>query len=599
MSQRFFDPQYKIDLLKKKNATIDLENYYTLQYQIDSTKKEIIFNLAFYQFQNKKYTEAKRLLKKIIKNPKYSTPENYFLLGQCSKFEGDYLTAKENFKEGLSKSKKLKDRNRITKFNREIESVEWAIENSKNQLNNLEIKNNQIFSLQSSYATGLDETNQFIILDELDSLGLNLVYLQDYNNNKITKIKRDSSIILIGSISKVPNSNRIYFSNCDLNKKCKLSTGELINFEIINIKDLKGFTREDSATYTMPFYSEIDNKNHLFYVSNNNFSKGGLDIFLGELCNYDSIISSKNLTNINTITDEVSPFYDKNSKTIYFSNNYYNGFGGLDIFKTKFINGKTSKIENVGKPFNSSYNDLYYTYNDSISTVTSNRNKERNCCNSIYSFKNKKNINQINIFQDSIQNDHSREIKKDIQVKMKKLFPITLYFHNDIPNPKSYDSITNLNYENTYLEYKKLKNLYVKKNDNEIDKIKISQFFDSTISTGYEDLKSLMVLLSKEIKNGTTFKIIIKGYASPLASNKYNINLSKRRINSILNLINEFQNGELKIYLNKNIFIEEKHFGEEKSNKQVNDDPKNKKKSIYSLDAALERKIELVDILIE
>ena len=38
-------------------------------------------------------------------------------------------------------------------------------------------------------------------------------------------------------------------------------------------------------------------------------------------------------------------------------------------------------------------------------------------------------------------------------------------------------------------------------------------------------------------------------------------------------------------------------YGESKSKESVNDNPKNIKKSIYSLDAMLERKIEVVDII--
>jgi hypothetical protein len=39
-------------------------------------------------------------------------------------------------------------------------------------------------------------------------------------------------------------------------------------------------------------------------------------------------------------------------------------------------------------------------------------------------------------------------------------------------------------------------------------------------------------------------------------------------------------------------------FGEEKANKNVDDNPKNTKKSIFSIEAASERKIELVGIKI-
>ena len=90
----------------------------------------------------------------------------------------------------------------------------------------------------------------------------------------------------------------------------------------------------------------------------------------------------------------------------------------------------------------------------------------------------------------------------------------------------------------------------------------------------------------------------IKGYASPLYDKDYNINLSKRRISSLINMVNNFKNGALKEYLhNRSIKIVELPFGENRSDKKVSDNPKDRKNSVYSKNAMLERKIEIVEIL--
>jgi hypothetical protein len=97
--------------------------------------------------------------------------------------------------------------------------------------------------------------------------------------------------------------------------------------------------------------------------------------------------------------------------------------------------------------------------------------------------------------------------------------------------------------------------------------------------------------------------LVIKGYASPLAKSKYNNNLSKRRIQSFKNLLIQYNNGVLKQYItdwspNKaKLTFKEIPFGEDKSEKYVSDNPNDKKKSIYSIQAALERKIEILDIV--
>ena len=58
-----------------------------------------------------------------------------------------------------------------------------------------------------------------------------------------------------------------------------------------------------------------------------------------------------------------------------------------------------------------------------------------------------------------------------------------------------------------------------------------------------------------------------------------------------------FENGQLKNYLEiGKLKIVELPFGENQS-QHVNDNPENRKKSVYSKDAMLERKIEIVEII--
>ena len=65
-----------------------------------------------------------------------------------------------------------------------------------------------------------------------------------------------------------------------------------------------------------------------------------------------------------------------------------------------------------------------------------------------------------------------------------------------------------------------------------------------------------------------------------------------------MNLINSFANGQLKSFLDVGeLKIVELPFGENKSQKHVSDNPNNRKKSVYSKDAMLERKIEIVEII--
>ena len=89
-------------------------------------------------------------------------------------------------------------------------------------------------------------------------------------------------------------------------------------------------------------------------------------------------------------------------------------------------------------------------------------------------------------------------------------------------------------------------------------------------------------------------QINIKGFASPLNDKEYNMSLAKRRISSLKNYLREFQDGYLSPYIDsgKIIFIE-LPFGENKANNKISDNPYDRDKSVYSIEAANERRIEI------
>ena len=73
----------------------------------------------------------------------------------------------------------------------------------------------------------------------------------------------------------------------------------------------------------------------MYFVSNRTGSKGGLDIWYSELDDKGHFSRPKNCgTKINTVGDELSPFYNQKENALYFSSTYHHGYGGLDIFKT-------------------------------------------------------------------------------------------------------------------------------------------------------------------------------------------------------------------------------------------------------------------------
>lgn len=195
-----------------------------------------------------------------------------------------------------------------------------------------------------------------------------------------------------------------------------------------------------------------------------------------------------------------------------------------------------------------------------------------------------------------------------VKEQLKLLVPLTLYFHNDEPDPKRLDTSSLKNYETTYNEYKLLAPQYLteyskdlKGSTKELAQNRMENFFTDSLDSGLDDLKRFSEMLEKVLKNGETVKITMKGYCSPLASSQYNINLAKRRISSLTVFFKQYNNAVFYKYINNQkqgegkIIFENVDVGELPASK-VSDNLKDKKNSIYSPGAASERKIQIIAV---
>jgi outer membrane protein OmpA-like peptidoglycan-associated protein/tetratricopeptide (TPR) repeat protein len=101
----------------------------------------------------------------------------------------------------------------------------------------------------------------------------------------------------------------------------------------------------------------------LFFSSNRPGGLGGMDIWVCEIDEDGVIGPPKNLGHpVNTIGDEVTPFFHQISQTLFFSSNGHPGMGGLDIFKSHYDedNSTFEFPKNLGMPINSAKDDAYF-----------------------------------------------------------------------------------------------------------------------------------------------------------------------------------------------------------------------------------------------
>lgn len=393
-----------------------------------------------------------------------------------------------------------------------------------------------------------------------------------------------------------PDSSQMYFTRCDDNG-CNIYVSNWYKDHWENAVKLGPNINEEGKINTQPMVADLSNgKTYLLFASNRSRSKGEMDLWSVEIKkNGTKYGRAKNAgRKVNTKGDEISPFIHPVSGELFFSSNYHAGFGGFDIFKSTGLPGRFVEPKNIGKPINSSVNDLYYTYSPEANkgAFVSNRSsgyalKGETCCNDIYFFG-PVDTNKV----DSIIEEIPVEENLEVKLQAVQFLPLALYFDNDKPNSNSRAISTTKTYEETFTNYLTRKPKFLSQATN---KTEIDSFFIKDVEIGFIKLQMLSDSLQKYLNMGYKLQLGVKGYTSPLGDADYNDNLALRRISSIENYLYTCNKGALKTAIDSGLLkFRQIPFGEFFSLGKVSDDLKSKKNSVYSSGASLARKVEII-----
>lgn len=359
----------------------------------------------------------------------------------------------------------------------------------------------------------------------------------------------------------------------------------------------------DTTVSTQPTVVRWDNREMLLFVTDREGGQGGMDIWQAELHDGEAKYLNPLGRPVNTPGNERSPWYDPVTNALWYSSDFLPGLGGYDIFSAAFGNDVFANPVNAGRPLNSPANDLYPSYDPvhNEGWLTSNRvgslaAKGETCCNDLYRFH----FDHPPIVVVDTTRAHEPVIRSSTSVErlvtLQQRFPLKLYFHNDDPDPRSWNTTTPQTYEETYVRFKSLMPEYEREQN---EPQALHAFFRDDVDRGHAELGQLVSALIPLLEEGGTATLEVRGHASPLARNDYNRNLSQRRIESLRNHLRAVENGRLLSYLNGTstngaaLSIRELPFGEDRSASGVSDDLGDLKRSVYSVDAARERRIEI------
>ena len=465
---------------------------------------------------------------------------------------------------------------------------------------------------------------------------------------------------LTAHTSLTPDGQRIYYTVCeyigevdircdiyfkDQDKRKRWGSAQKLP-ETIN---LPGFTTTQPSWGLDP----ATKKPVLYFSSDRPGGNGGLDIYQVEITKNGFGIPT-NLNSINTVADDITPFYHQISQSLFFSSKGYQSLGGYDIFQTKHNGTVWEKPMHTGYPLNSSYNDVYFSLNaDSTQAyLSSNREgsfyleeKNKACCNDIFMVKinpplptapvlDTNTIVQIPPIKPEILDTTNNSvpppvvsvpqipeipeppvIPTEIPVtppeiipeppivttveKLKSVLPLPLYFHNDRPDRRSFLETTSTNYQTTFDDYVQRRDEYLNAVLEE-KKSSVVDFFDRDLKGGYETFLEFCEGLVIQLQSGKKITLTLKGHTSPRAQSDYNLALGKRRTVAVINFFKNYQDGIFDAFLKNGKFkIKQISYGESLSPTSVSDLLTDRRGSIYVPEAARERRVELVGIKVE
>jgi hypothetical protein len=596
--------------------------YYEKAMEIDSVSIAIQWKMAETNRAYKDYPKAAYYYKKVYEKEETAMfPSSLLQYALMEKQCGHYSKSLELLK--IAKKKYAKDKRSYLylKSKREMESCLWAQSALKDTADVVPVQLPEGLNTKDAEFGHIIYDKQFIYSSlRGDSSNINQeIYGTEYKH-KLFSFPWQDSTGTMGAIRELnfPDLNtgngvfsldkkRFYFSSCIVENDtsdCSIMVSYYSDGKWSKPEKLSEIVNETGTTNTTPGIAFIQNEEWLLFSSDREDGEGGMDLYFTVLKNEGNQFGKvKKLSNVNSPDNEISPWFDAETNRIYFSSTWWDGFGGYDVHYIELKNGSFTQPQNAGLPINSQANDNYFFREGDSLFVSSNRlgvlyAKNPTCCSDIFAFS----PPVIPVNEPPIS-------KKETLEELNKRLPVTLYFHNDIPDPRSKETTSRVNYMDAYNDYVAMIPEYKKEYSKGLSGTKISDaeediedFFTEYVEQGVKDLSQFKSLLLEELEKGYKIRLSVRGFASPLAKTDYNVALTKRRIASLVNHLMVTEGGAFAPYLKGTATNGGKlevigvPFGEYTANQVTSDNPNDVKNSVFSRAAARERKIEIQSV---
>ena len=382
----------------------------------ESKDRSLYVIMADLSYMLRDYRKSERWYGRALKkNKRNKTPpeEKRFEYARSLKMNGKYDEAIVEFDRFIAKTK-----DPVKKELAELEKVgcEYARVAKEDEQVTLTHAGKKINTKISEYSPYLTNDNQEMYYSSLNSD--DVIELEEGDQESYAKIfkstRSDKGWSEGEALGEEINRPGFYNTNVRLSPDEKrmffnrsMTTGSVLTESKIYMSERSGGTWSPPNELAnvngdfiakSPCVGELFGKEVLFFASDMDGGEGGYDLYYATYKGNGQYGDPVNLgPQLNTVGNEDTPFY--RDGVLYFSSDAHPGIGGFDVFRSDWNGTRWSKPQNMGRPFNSSVDDLYFMLDKEgyHGALASNRIAEgarslhgRTCCNDIYNVSLKK-----------------------------------------------------------------------------------------------------------------------------------------------------------------------------------------------------------------
>ncbi len=367
----------------KKGKYIDAGDHFKLAYKQKPNKKDNLYKAAEAYFEGKDYHKSEIAYRQ-MKKEFDEFPGSELMYARCLKQQGHYEEAKESFSKFIRKYKEA-DKPLFSKIVKiEIAGCDLAIndgvDGSDSELSMQYVSDN-INSSNDDFAP-IPFSDDILYFSTVSDNNSKIMRSQKTQGEWMSPVSPDFPTMPEGHVANgsfSPDGKRFYFTVCETSNKwkgldsnCDLHVMIHTNGKWAAPTALRTYLKMDGSTATHPYVTHADGKEILYFSSNRSDGKGGMDIWYTtrklSSDDFDFDFPKNAGSKINTLGDEITPFYDDSEGKLYFSSNGHPGYGGFDVFASGGNRSKFTEPEHLQAPINSPEEDLYY-----VKTPSKNR----------------------------------------------------------------------------------------------------------------------------------------------------------------------------------------------------------------------------------